>query len=108
MRGNGGNNGQGSKWCDKGVDDGATLSLDHLWARINGGTNHNTNLVTACVGCNAARRDRKWFAGLVKERRAFILRMSNRQPQRAWAAELLRKSRGSVRAASTRMAALGL
>lgn len=41
------------------------LSLDHIQPRELGGTHHETNLVTACISCNSARRDmglRPWFA----------------------------------------------
>jgi len=108
MRGNGGNKGQGSKWCtrakrlaiylrdglmcvycDRGVDDGKVLTLDHLVPRSKRGTNRSTNLVTACIGCNAGRRDRKWWAGLLPERRALIERLRNREPQHQWATDLL-------------------
>lgn len=43
------------------------LSLDHVIACENGGTNDVTNLVTACVSCNSAKQDltnRAWFAYL--------------------------------------------
>lgn len=38
--------------------DGAGLVLDHLLPRSQGGSDDPTNLVTACVSCNAARQDR--------------------------------------------------
>ena len=69
-----GNNGQGSNWirkhkrlaiylrdglacvyCGAGVEDGVTLTLDHLTPRCKGGDNSSTNLVTACLRCNSAR-----------------------------------------------------
>lgn len=78
--------GQGSKWCAPakrmalyhrdgfccvycgiGADQGAALSLDHILACELGGTNEATNLVTACISCNSAKRDlttRAWFAML--------------------------------------------
>lgn len=40
-------------WCDKPVD--ADASLDHILPRVRGGTNQASNLVTACIPCNAAR-----------------------------------------------------
>jgi hypothetical protein len=43
-------------WCGLSVEDGAQLTLDHLIARSRGGSNEETNLVTACVGCNARRK----------------------------------------------------
>lgn len=33
------------------------LTLDHLKCRVDGGTNHESNLVTACRSCNSARGD---------------------------------------------------
>ena len=82
--------GQGSKWCAKDkrlalylrddlkcafcdcvVVPGVTATLDHVLACELGGTNDTTNLVTACISCNSAKRDlsmRKWFA---------VLRMNN-------------------------------
>ena len=75
-RGNGGNNGQGSKWirqqkrlaiylrdnmscvyCGVGVeeDESIRLSLDHLTPRVKGGSNNESNLVTCCGRCNSSR-----------------------------------------------------
>jgi hypothetical protein len=42
----------------------ARLSLDHLTPRELGGSHDATNLITACVACNSARRDlpmRAWL-----------------------------------------------
>lgn len=107
-RGAGGNRGQGSKWCphvkrlgiylrdglacvycDKGVAEGKLLTLDHLVPRSTGGTNAPTNLVTACVQCNSARRARRWFTGLLPQRRALIDRLRRRVVQREWAREMI-------------------
>ena len=68
--------GQGSKWirpekrqriyasddhrccyCGASLYDGAALSLDHVVPCELGGTNEATNLVTACISCNSAKRD---------------------------------------------------
>ena len=68
--------GQGSKWCrpstrqalyhrdgfrcvccGANAEDGAVLTLDHIVACENGGTNDPTNLVTMCLSCNSAKRD---------------------------------------------------
>jgi len=75
-RGNGGNNGQGSKqirlqkrlaiylrdnmscvYCGVGIeqDDSIRLSLDHITPRSKGGSNSKTNLVTCCGRCNSSR-----------------------------------------------------
>jgi 5-methylcytosine-specific restriction endonuclease McrA len=78
--------GQGSKWlrpstrmalylrdgfccayCGRGSEDGAKLTADHVLAVDLGGTNAPTNLVTACLRCNSAKRNlstRAWFARL--------------------------------------------
>lgn len=45
-------------YCGEGIEDGATLSLDHLVPHCDGGSNHETNLVTACKRCNSARAER--------------------------------------------------
>ena len=44
-------------YCGAGVEDGATLTLDHVTPRVLGGGNEASNLVTACLHCNSARRD---------------------------------------------------
>lgn len=81
--------GQGSKWirpnkrlaiylrdglccayCGSTVEDGATLTLDHVLACELGGDNHESNLVTACLSCNSAKRDlplRAWYTHLRDE-----------------------------------------
>ena len=45
-------------YCGATVEDGATLSLDHIDPHSNGGSNGSGNLVTACRKCNSARNDR--------------------------------------------------
>jgi hypothetical protein len=47
-------------YCGKGVEDGATLSLDHLTPYSKGGSNQETNLVTCCQSCNSARQAKSW------------------------------------------------
>lgn len=42
-------------WCGKTVEGGAQLTLDHIVAHSRGGSNAETNLVTACMDCNRAR-----------------------------------------------------
>jgi len=39
---------------------GSGLTLDHLIPRSQGGSNHETNLVTACGTCNSSRQDKPW------------------------------------------------
>lgn len=47
--------GLGCCYCGAGVEEGASLTLDHLVPHSKGGTNAATNLVTACRTCNSAR-----------------------------------------------------
>lgn len=56
-------------YCGEGIEEGAKLTLDHLTPHSQGGTNHETNLVTACHRCNSRRGARDWkeFAGAVAE-----------------------------------------
>lgn len=49
-------------YCGDSVEGGAKLTLDHLRAHANGGTNNPTNLVTCCHRCNSARGKRSWKA----------------------------------------------
>lgn len=43
-------------YCRAGVED-SILTLDHVHPRELGGTNHESNLVTACLTCNSMKRD---------------------------------------------------
>jgi len=45
-------------YCGATVEDGAVLTLDHVKPQSKGGSNHETNLVTACKRCNSARGNR--------------------------------------------------
>lgn len=45
-------------WCGQAVEDGVKLTLDHVICHVDGGSNHESNLVTACHGCNSRRGDR--------------------------------------------------
>ena len=45
-------------YCGHAVEQGASLSLDHLSCRSKGGSNHQTNLVTCCERCNKSRGNR--------------------------------------------------
>lgn len=42
-------------YCLKGVEDDEILTLDHLKVYSKGGSNHESNLVTACKTCNSSR-----------------------------------------------------
>lgn len=50
--------GMSCAYCHKGLEDGITLSLDHIIPRNFGGDNKSNNLVTACKSCNEIRQDR--------------------------------------------------
>lgn len=45
-------------YCGSVLEDGITLTLDHLTPRSQGGNNHETNLITCCQKCNSSRGDR--------------------------------------------------
>lgn len=49
-------------YCGHSVEEGASLSLDHLRPESKGGSNCETNLVTCCSRCNSARGNRSWKA----------------------------------------------
>lgn len=51
-------------YCSSGIEDGIKLTLDHVIPHSLGGSNDESNLVTACFTCNSARgnRDYKDFA----------------------------------------------
>lgn len=56
-------------YCGHSVEQGATLSLDHIIPNIKGGSNEATNLVTCCARCNSSRgvRSLRSFARAVAE-----------------------------------------
>ena len=45
-------------YCGAGVEDGTTLSLDHVKPHSKGCTNKSANLVTSCRTCNSSRGNR--------------------------------------------------
>jgi hypothetical protein len=45
-------------YCGVGIEDGAKLTLDHLVAHSDGGSNDQSNLVTCCHTCNSSRGNR--------------------------------------------------
>ena len=47
-------------YCGEGIEDGATLTLDHLVPHHQGGSNEVANLVTACRRCNSSRGERDY------------------------------------------------
>jgi hypothetical protein len=56
-------------YCGEAVENGATLALDHVKPVIKGGSNHHSNLVTACTRCNLSKNARsvKKFAEATAE-----------------------------------------
>lgn len=54
-------------WCGFAVEEGAKLTIDHLKPHVKEGSNHETNLVTACAHCNNSRgaRAQSIFARVV-------------------------------------------
>jgi hypothetical protein len=42
-------------YCGDSIIDKVQLSLDHIHPHSEGGSNHETNLVTCCVKCNSSR-----------------------------------------------------
>ena len=42
-------------WCGDGIDDAATLTLDHCKPYSKGGNNEAANLLTCCAQCNRLR-----------------------------------------------------
>jgi len=56
-------------YCGKGIEDGIIFTLDHLIPQELGGSNHESNLVTACKTCNSQKGSktiRQFFAYLRK------------------------------------------
>lgn len=45
-------------WCGQAIEDGIQLTLDHVQPHVEGGSNGEDNLVTACHSCNSRRADR--------------------------------------------------
>jgi len=45
-------------YCGESVEEGASLTLDHVLPVIKGGTNHEKNLVTSCLRCNQHKGSR--------------------------------------------------
>jgi len=45
-------------WCGASIEEGATLSLDHIVPHAKGGSTQSDNLITACRKCNSSRGDR--------------------------------------------------
>lgn len=94
-------------YCGASVEDGATLTLDHVRPVSKGGTNATSNLVTCCSRCNSSRGNRSVaeFAVAVagylnhgtdaNEITAHVRRTTRRVLPRAEARKLIER-RGSV------------
>ena len=52
-------------WCRSGVEHGAKLTLDHVKPHSKNGSNHESNLITACHFCNTSR-NAKSMAGFAR------------------------------------------
>lgn len=50
--------GMACAWCGDAVENGVTITLDHVKPHSKGGANHESNLVTACKKCNSSRGTR--------------------------------------------------
>lgn len=69
-------------YCQRDEEDlppGKSLTLDHLDARVNGGTNDPENLVTSCALCNR-RKGRMPLEKFVGPKRAAEIRELARRP----------------------------
>jgi hypothetical protein len=96
-------------YCGIGLEAGAELTLDHVLACELGGTNHQSNLVTACINCNSAKQDlplADWFATLrdrgvdTSGMGAFIRETTARKLDRKTAKRMLRNRRNGARVES--------
>ncbi len=58
-------------YCGATIEDGAQFTLDHIKTRSNGGTHHESNLVTACTRCNSSRGDRS-VAGFARSVASYL------------------------------------
>lgn len=50
--------GMACAYCASTIEDGTLLTLDHITPHCDGGSNHEHNLVTACLRCNSSRANR--------------------------------------------------
>lgn len=82
------------------------VTLDHLVPQCDGGSHHESNLVTACLSCNSRRQNRRWRAwiaevnpGLVDELTHRVLVLRRRTLNASLAKDLLRRRETSTGAA---------
>lgn len=64
--------------CDLHGADPRDVTLGHCTAKVDGGTNHHSNLVTACRSCNSSRQDQKLSRFASVQARADIRRLTKR------------------------------
>lgn len=87
-------------YCTKDLHDAdpRDISLEHLEALIDGGSNHERNLITACVPCNCSRRDLPWLQFASPEARVRIRRNRRRslRPHLVLAAAIIAGRTGSA------------
>lgn len=87
-------------YCGANVEDGASLTLDHIVARINGGSNKPSNLITCCSKCNVEKLDKplttflfekfdNWNIVTMILKRAFVQTKLGIKPFRAQAKKML-------------------
>lgn len=88
--------GMACAYCGASVEDGATLSLDHVKPHSHGGSNASKNLVTCCRRCNSARGNRPVadFAAAVAnynrtDARAIVAHVHNTRRRKVRKAEAL-------------------
>jgi 5-methylcytosine-specific restriction endonuclease McrA len=55
------------------------VNLDHVVAKSEGGSNHESNLVTTCRSCNCSRQDKPLSEFCSTEVRRVIRRVTSRQ-----------------------------
>lgn len=42
-------------YCGRGIEEGIKMTLDHIVPDVDGGTNHESNLITCCKNCNSQK-----------------------------------------------------
>lgn len=85
------------QYCGLHLEDApaGTASLDHLVPASRNGTNHQTNLVTVCAGCNSKRGDKpldEFLSSATKLRQ--VMEQAAKPINVAYAKELLSAKRG--------------
>ena len=95
-------------YCGATVEDGITLSLDHIRPHSKDGGNESSNLVTCCRKCNSSRGNRglrefcKVVAGYInhgavwQDLENFIWKTSRRKPDIATATKLLNRRNATI------------